>query len=53
MSAIAGIYSMQHGPLDPELGPRLMRQMMPDAGRRRSCSWAAARSGLPRSPWAS
>ncbi|WP_238655529.1 asparagine synthase-related protein [Paenibacillus piscarius] len=27
MSAIAGIYSMQHGPLDPKLGPRLMRQL--------------------------
>lgn len=27
MSAIAGIYSMQHGPLDPELGPRLMQQL--------------------------
>lgn len=27
MSAIAGIYSMQHGPLDPGLGPRLMQQL--------------------------
>lgn len=27
MSAIAGIYSMQHGPLDPELGPRLMQEL--------------------------
>lgn len=27
MSAIAGIYSMQQGPLDPELGPRLMQQL--------------------------
>ncbi|WNS41450.1 asparagine synthase-related protein [Paenibacillus sp. MMS20-IR301] len=27
MSAITGIYSMQHEPVDPELGPGLMRQL--------------------------